>query len=127
MPLSFKERRRILKNANYLELTPFRICNEETDENGLVTILSPKFKNRFAVKYIAPRLRQQFFRIKLDELGSAVWKEIDGTRNVRQLASVLQERFGERIAPVFERLPKYLTSLYLQDFISFNEIKKEGE
>lgn len=127
MPLSFKERRNILKNANYLDLTPYRICSEELDENGLVTVLPQKFTNKILAKLLLPRLKQKHFRIKLDELGSAVWLEIDGKKNVSQIAAVLDERFKEKIAPVYERLTKYMTSLYLQEYISFNEIKKEGE
>ena len=48
MPLSFFERRKILKNVNYLNIVPYRIHKEEIDENGLVTVLIPKFKRKFA-------------------------------------------------------------------------------
>jgi len=80
MPLSFSERRKILKGANYLELTPLRLHSEEISEENLVTVLIPKFQNRFAVRFIVPKLKSQVFKLKLDELGSAVWLSLDGKR-----------------------------------------------
>ena len=78
MPLSFSERRRIFKSANYLDLTPIRLHKEEVSEENLVTVLIPKFRNRFALRFIVPKLKSDVFKLKLDELGSAVWLSIDG-------------------------------------------------
>ena len=127
MPLSFKERRKILKNANFLDLTPYHVYNANIDEKGIVTILVPKFTNKFAVKFILPRLKSSHFNIKLDELGSQTWKMVDGKTNVAGLAEKLINIFGEKIQPVYERLTKFLTIMYLEGYISYNEIKKGGE
>ncbi|MCU7494560.1 MAG: PqqD family protein [Ignavibacteria bacterium] len=127
MPLSFKERKKILKEANYLELTPYRVYKEEIDEKGMVTVLVPKFTNRLAVKFLMPRLKSTHFKIKLDEIGSETWKQIDGSKNVHQIAETLTEIFGEKIQPVYDRLTRFLTRMYMEGYISFNEIKKEGE
>jgi hypothetical protein len=127
MPLSFRERRKILKDANYLDLTPYHIFKSETDEKGLVTVLVPKFRNKLLQKLILPRLKSTHFKIKLDEIGSLAWQHIDGSKNVAKLSSELADILGDKIQPVHERLPKFLTSLYLEGYISFNEIKKEGE
>ncbi|PKL81583.1 MAG: PqqD family protein [Ignavibacteriae bacterium HGW-Ignavibacteriae-3] len=124
MRLSFSERRKILKGANYLELTPLRIKSEEVNEENLVNIVIPKFANKFAAKFIVPKLKSPVIKIKLDELGSAVWLLIDGKRSVAQIARLLTEKFGDKIEPVNERLPKYLTGLYEQQFITFQEINK---
>ncbi|MDP4174305.1 MAG: PqqD family protein [Bacteroidota bacterium] len=127
MPLSFRERRKILKDANYLDLTPYHIFKSETDDKGLVTVLVPKFRNKLLAKLILPRLKSSHFKIKLDEIGSLAWQHIDGSKNVAMLSSELVDILGDKIQPVNERLPKFLTSLYLEGYISFNEIKKEGE
>lgn len=127
MPLSFRERRKILKDANYLDLTPYHVFKSETDEKGLVTVLVPKFRNKLLAKLILPRLKSSHFKIKLDEIGSLAWQHIDGSKNVSKLSSELVDILGDKIQPVHERLPKFLTSLYLEGYISFNEIKKEGE
>ena len=124
MQVSFSERRKILKGANYLELTPLRLYEEEISEENLVTILIPKFQNKFAVRFINPKLKSPMIRLKLDELGSAVWLLIDGKRKVGKIGQLLLEKFGDKIEPVNERLTKFLTGLYEQRYITFQEINK---
>lgn len=124
MPLGFSERRRILKGANYLDLTPHRLHKEEISEENLVTVLIPKFQNRFAVRFIVPKLKSHVFKLKLDELGSAVWLSVDGKKTVDQIAKQLLKKFGDKIEPVNERLTKFLTGLYEQRLITFQEINK---
>lgn len=123
--MNFFQRRAKLKNANYLEVTPLRILNEEVDQNNIVTILIPKVTNRFAKKYFEPMLKTPVIKLKLDEIGSASWLAIDGKKKVADIAAELVQKFGDKIDPVEERLTKYLTTLYEQRFITFQEIKGE--
>jgi hypothetical protein len=126
MALSFFERRKILKNINYLDITPYRKHKEEIDENGLVTVLIPKFKRTFANDILSRIGKPHHVRIKLDEFGSEAWLQLNGRQNVSAISKKLVLKFGEKIQPVEERLTKFLTNLYLQGFISFNEIKAKG-
>lgn len=120
--MKFLQRRKILKQANYLELTPIRLVTEEVDQNNLVTILMPKFTSKFTQKYFLPRSKSPYIRIKLDELGSASWLAIDGKKKVRVIIDELKEKFGEKIQPAEERLTTFFTMLYQQKLISFAEI-----
>lgn len=123
--MNFFQRRAKLKNANYLEVTPVRVLKEEVDESNLVTVLIPKVTNRFAKKYFEPMLKSPLIKLKLDEIGSASWLAIDGKKKVAEIAAELVQKFGDKIDPVEERLTKYLTTLYEQRFITFQEIKGE--
>lgn len=123
--MNFFQRRAKLKNVNYLEVTPVRVLKEDVDENNLVTVLIPKVTNRFAKKYFEPMLKSSVIKLKLDEIGSASWLAIDGKKNVAEIAAELVQKFGDKIDPVEERLTKYLTTLYEQRFITFQEIKGE--
>jgi hypothetical protein len=127
MPLNFFERRKILKNVNYLDITPYRIHKEEIDKDGLVTVLIPKFKRKFANIILTRVGKPHEVRIKLDEFGSETWLQLNGSQNVSAIAKKLIIKFGEKIQPAEERLTKFLTNLYLQGFISFNEIKAKGD
>ena len=121
--MNFFQRRKILKNINAFDLTPAYLVQHELGENNLVTVLIPKFTNKFAVKVLEPRLRAPHIKLKLDELGSAVWLSIDGKKKVGAIATELVNTFGDKIKPVEERLPKFLTHLYEQRLITFEELK----
>lgn len=122
--LSFSERKKILKNSNTLDLTPFKLHKEELDETELVTVLIPKFKNKFAVKFISPKLKSDMFRIKLDKLGSFIWTKMDGKNKVHQIVKEASEKFKDEIQPAEERVSKFLFQLYEQRLISFNELNR---
>jgi hypothetical protein len=122
--LTFFQRRKILKQLNYMEATPIRKSNFETDEAGIVTLIVPKFKNvKFNTFFFHQRKR--YFHIALDELGSTVWLHIDGEKNVASLCDKSLELLGEKIQPVHDRVTKFLTMLYEARYISFKEIEKE--
>lgn len=122
MGLNIFQRRRILKGANYLELTPVRTQAYETGEDGKVTLLVPKFSNKKLSNFLIPRNKTTHFTINFDELGSTTWLAIDGKTNVNQLCSILAEKLGEKIHPVHERVTKFLTLLYEQRYITFQEL-----
>ncbi len=121
--MNFFLRRAKLKNANYLELRPIRVVGEEVDSNNRVVVLIPKFTSKFAKKYFEPKLKSPYIKLKLDELASASWLAIDGNKKVSDIANELVQLFGEKIQPVEERLTKFLTQLYEQRLITFEEIK----
>jgi hypothetical protein len=121
--MNFFQRRKALKGVNYLELTPFRRYLYESGESDTVTVLTPRFENKFFVKYFRNPLKPEYVKTHLDPLGSATWLEIDGTRTVQQICETLSGTLGEKISPCEERVTKYLTMLYLDKFISFKEIE----
>ena len=124
MMLNLFERRKILKKANYFDLTPIKIYKEEIDEKGLATIIIPKFTNKLAVKIFNNRMKSDVIRIKLDDIGSAAWLAMNGKNNVGDIAKIMVDKLGEKVDPIEERLPKFITHLYEQKYISFVEINK---
>lgn len=124
MEVSFFERRKILKSTSLLDLTPFRKIEHKMEESGVATLLYPKFKNSKVSKYMLGN-RTPFIHMKLDELGTASWLLIDGKRKVGEIADTLEEQFGEKVKPAHDRLGKFLSQLYNNKYISFNEIQKK--
>jgi hypothetical protein len=122
MPLSFKERKKILKSTNTLDLTPIRLYSEEKDKDELVTVIVPKFKNKIAVKLISPKLKSDHFNIKLDKFGSSVWLKINGKNKVDHIIKDIKKRFGDELQEEEERITKFIFQLYTQGFISFKEL-----
>jgi hypothetical protein len=121
--MNFIKRRRILKKLNYLEVTPIRKCDFNTNEMGGVTLIVPKFKNEKFNKWFLNH-RKRFFRISLDEVGSVVWQQIDGHCKVYEICNKSTEILGEKVQPVDQRITKFLTMLYDARYITFKEIEE---
>jgi hypothetical protein len=119
MSLNFFQRRRILKGTNYLDLVPVRILAHRIEQNGRVTIIVPKFKKQVYRKWLIPSNRSDYFHIHLDEPGSFTWLAIDGTSRVSEICSRLEENLGEKIMPAENRITRFLTMLYDQQYITF--------
>jgi len=122
MALTFQERKKILKKANTLDLTPIKLEHEEISDSGLITIVIPKFKNKIAVKYFMPNMKSGVINLKLDKFGSGVWRNINGKNSVQKIIDKLVQEFGEEIQPAEERVTKFIFQIYEQRLISFNEL-----
>jgi hypothetical protein len=122
--LNFFQRRKILKNLNYMDATPVRCSDFKTSDDGIVTLVVPKFQNRKFNDFMF-RPSRRYFKISLDELGSAVWLSIDGQRNVAVICGKMLEIFGDEINPVEQRVTKFFTTLYEARYISFKEIEEK--
>lgn len=122
--MNFFERRRFLKMANLLDLTPVRLHEHEEVATGKVVILVKKFKNdRFS--HFALGRHSPVIRIKLDDIGSEVWKAIDGMSNVATLLDRLNTQWKdlpEKTIGLEKRLSGFLSIMYDNRYISFREI-----
>ena len=123
MPLNFLERRKILKGRNALELTPVRSYSYETDPKSIVTIIIPKFQNKIVVKYFVPMMKSPNIKLDLDEYGSFAWLQMDGKTSVGKIANKMVEKFGDGFQEVEDRISRFITQLYEQRLITFEEIK----
>jgi hypothetical protein len=121
----FRRKKRLEDGTNLLELTPFHLYSHEVEEDGLVSVLIPRFHNKILANILSPRLRDPYVRVRFDEFGSSTWLEIDGNKKVTAIADNLTKIHGEKIQPVHERVAKFLNQIYLYKFINFNEMKGE--
>ena len=109
-----------IKDENYLEKKP--ICknglNWSKDENGNVTL---EMEN----KGIANRIMQKLIKkpktsyIHLDEMGSFIWPLMDGERDILEIGKFVEEHFGEKANPLYERLSQYFKTLEKYNFIEY--------
>jgi len=128
MEVNFLKRRSIFKRTSALELIPIRTIEYETREDGCVNILLPRFKNKLLAHVMESFNRKKIIHIKLDEFGTATWLRIDGKRSVATIIEKLKEEFPDKLKPAEEteeRVNKFLTILYQQRFISFQQIQRE--
>ena len=116
----------VRQKINLLDLVPVRTIKWENQDEGLISLLKPKFRNPILARYLLPRLKNPYFRIKLDEVGSHVWKLCNGTRTVREVADELKDKFGEKVEPTYDRLALFLHSLEKNRFIELKNKPPEN-
>ncbi len=57
----------------FAELVPSRMCDHETDEEGNVVLLKPRFGWGPLKRFVLPRLKSPYVRITLDAIGTHAW------------------------------------------------------
>ena len=106
------------KDENYVEKIPVR--NEEikwsVEDDGLVTL---HMENKGIANKIAQKLikKPKVSHIHLDEMGSFIWLQIDGEKTVFDIGKPVEEHFGEKAHPLYERLAQYFRILESYGFI----------
>lgn len=112
------------KSENYLERIPVRRSDLtwSEDENKVITleIENEGFFNKLAQKLLK---KPKTTYIHLDNIGSAVWSEIDGVRNIIEIAELIEDTFGEEVNPLYERIAEYFRILNSYGFVSFKNLK----
>jgi len=88
---------------------------EDGPEDGAV-LLVPRFRKGPLAKWLQPRLKRPFMRVSLDELGSFVWKRIDGKNTYSEIHKAMKAHFGEKLSESDERLQKFLSILQNNQF-----------
>lgn len=124
MEVSFSKRRKILKNTDPLELTPFRKYDYRINEKGLVVVLIPKFKNQ-RYNFLIPRHKSINTEIKLDEMGTTTWMAINGINKTKDICAALIQQHGSKEEEAEERTLKFLSQLFHHRLISFHELTKK--
>jgi len=109
-----KNKERVL---NLWDTMPQRLAEWESTAEGAVTVLVPKFRNPFLVKWVLPHLARPFFRVKLDAVGSEIWSRCDGSTTVTKIAEELQAKFGPSVEPVGDRIGSFLRQLERGDLV----------
>lgn len=110
---------------NLLDLTPIRLRDFTLHKNrrgGDITVLVPKFGTGKIGNWLRKRLKNPDYRVHLDNFGSHVWQLCNGENRVRNIGTSLQEKFGDTIEPVYDRLALFLTQLEKSKLIAFREI-----
>ncbi len=114
-----KKRNDQTNEVNLLELIPEKLVDDEIDDDGIVTLLVPRYKNRIMKGLLDRSPSRRFVKIHLDEIGSGTWACIDGKKNVREIGEIVREKFGEAIEPCYDRLGMFMTKLEYEKYIRY--------
>lgn len=116
----FKKKKSEFDGMNLLDLRPIRAFEYVIQDDGKVTLLIPKFRDRILGKYLQPYLKKKYFLVKLDTLGSFVWQHCDGKSTVNEIVEKFHKNFGDAVEMAEHRVAKFIQHLYRGDCVKFN-------
>ncbi len=117
-----EEKKLIMKkqnSENFLEKKPVRAELIFSEKEGIVTleIENKNFFNKIAQKFFK---KPKISYIYLDEMGSFIWPLLDGERDIIEIGKLVEEKFGEKANPLYERLAEYIKRLASYGFVKLD-------
>lgn len=117
----FFKKKRQAKEApvdNFLLFVPHKKHEEWVEKQGSVYLI---FHHNHPVQRLANWLvkKSSVSDLKLDSLGSEVWKAIDGKRSIYQIGEVIKQKFGADCEPLYDRLIMFVRYLNRRGWIYF--------
>ena len=89
---------------------------EDGPEEAAV-LLVPRFRKGPLARWLQPKLKKPHIRVKLDKVGSFVWRACDGEHTFNDLVVSMRNKFGATIEPAEERLKKFFGILHKDKFV----------
>lgn len=80
-------------------------------EGSRVVVLRPRFGESRIGRKLSRLLGLSDYRIRLDEIGTAVWHRCDGEATAADIAAQLRDKFGEKVEPAEQRLHHFITQM----------------
>ncbi len=103
---------------NLFDLKPVR--NLEWEEGDLIVLRVPKFRGRILGTWLTQHLPRPAFHVKLDAIGSFVWRNCDGGLTVFEIAERAQGEFpAEHDMP--GRVAKFVSRLARDRFLTLRD------
>lgn len=94
-----------------MDETPRRALAWREGDDGRCVLLRPKLGRGRLGRWLARLLGDPHYRIRLDEVGTFVWKSCDGQTSLGRIAKDLRDRFGDRIEPAEPRLAQFVRQM----------------
>lgn len=112
------------KADNFLDYIPKHnaLYEYRTNDGGQIEI-------QVHHKGLFNRIAQIFFKrpkiswIELPGMGTFIWNQIDGNRNVYEIGQLLKEAYGQEAEPLYERLCTFIKSLHNNCYIVYENKK----
>ena len=97
--------------AAFWNACPRRRLDWREADDGRCVVLRPQLGEGRIGRWLASRLGDPCYRIRLDEVGSFIWRACDGETPLTKIAGRLRAEFGDRVEPAEERLARFVQSM----------------
>ncbi len=107
------------------EARPRRLL-EWREEDGRCVLLRPRLGTSRPGRWLAGVLGDPYYRIRLDEVGTLVWKACDGRTSLAEVARSMRSAFGARVEPADQRLARFVRRMLKGRMIALGERDRSG-
>ena len=90
---------------------PRRRLDWREADDGRCVVLRPRLGRSRIGRWLASKVGDPCYRIRLDDIGSFIWKTCDGDTPLTEIAARLRAEFGDRVEPAEERLVRFVQSM----------------
>ena len=94
---------------------------EWREEDGRCVLLRPRFGRSRPGRCLAALTGDAHYRIRLDDIGTLVWKACDGRTTLAEIAGAMRSAFGDRVEPADERLARFVSRMLKGRMIAVGE------
>ena len=95
---------------DFVNVCPRRLL-EWCEEDGRCVLLRPRLGTTRVARWMAGLGGDPHYRIRLDEVGTLVWKACDGHTSLAAILGRMRERFGDRVEPADQRLSQFMRTM----------------
>ena len=95
---------------DFARVQPRRLL-EWCEEDGRCVLLRPRLGTTRVARWLAGLVGDPHYRIRLDEVGTLVWKACDGSTSLADIVGRMREQFGDQIEPADQRLSQFVRKM----------------
>lgn len=97
---------------------------EWREQGGRCVLLRPRLGSSQVGRWVASWLGDPYYRIRLDEVGTLVWKACDGRTSLADIVTRMRARFGEAVEPADQRLGRFVRKMLRGRMIAVKPIER---
>ena len=84
-------------------------------------LLRPRLGSSRLAHWVAGLGGDAYYRIRLDDVGTLVWKACDGETSLAAICTEMRDRFGDRVEPADQRLARFMRQMLKGRMIAISQ------
>ncbi|MDP6580765.1 MAG: PqqD family protein, partial [Vicinamibacterales bacterium] len=100
----------MMSELDFASVQPRRLL-EWCEEDGRCVLLRPRLGSSRLARWVAGLGGDPHYRIRLDEVGTLIWKACDGQTALADIVALMRKRFGDQVEPADERLARFVRKM----------------
>ena len=108
---------------DFARVQPRRLL-EWREQDDRCVLLRPRLGSTRLARWVAGLGGDAYYRIRLDEVGTLVWKACDGHTSLADIVMRMRERFGDRVEPADQRLARFMRKMLRGRMIAVEPLER---